>query len=387
MDKQISKIKFVTYVLGLILAVQLVGTAFYFRNSNVLFAANNRNIDSMIGEIGQLKDENRILSQRLESQKDLLNLNESTLTDVFQKVDTQLTDNQQLKKDIDAYKTQLENQKKLMSNLLDQKNEEIAAVKNEKDLIARQTTADDKIMTILFLGSNQKLTDSIIMITIDTEQKKISLLSIPRDLYVNGRKINEFYEFYGPEKTKEIIKQVTGLTVDKYVSFNFAAFTDLIDYLGGININVDKKIVDENYPTDALGKKTVVFDPGLQKMDGEKALEYARSRKSTNDFDRSLRQQKIVLAIKSELDAVGTLDNILFYVEAFKKIQQNVSTDLNIFEAIQIYDSYKDYPIFAGNILSDDNFLYASKSTTGQFILLPRDGNFQDFQSKLLDII
>ncbi len=394
MEKQIKKLKFFIYVLGLVLVIQIVGSALFFRNSNFLYTSSLRNINSLIGEVGQLKDENRILGQKIDYQKQIISLNDQALTDIFEQIDTKLSSQEELKTGIEDFKTELETEKQQLvaenqklSNLLDQKNTELEKTKNAQEITTEQDDLNDKIEAILFLGENQKLTDSIILITINPDKSKISLLSIPRDLYIHGRKINEYYEFYGIEKMEEIVKEVTGIKADKYVLFDFKTFTDFVDYLGGINVQIEKQLTDANYPTGGFGHKTVTFEPGIEAMNGERALEYARSRKSTSDFDRSLRQQKIILAIKNKLDSVDALEDVNFYLNAYKLVRENIETDLNVFEAIQTYQTYKNTQIFAGNILSNENFLYSSRSLTGQSILLPKEGDFLQFQQKILEII
>jgi LCP family protein required for cell wall assembly len=192
---------------------------------------------------------------------------------------------------------------------------------------------------------------------------------------------------FGADTTKDVIREITGIKVDKYVEFDFEAFTDIVDYLGGINVEVDKKLVDERYPTSDYGYKTVTFTPGIEKMNGERALEYARSRKSTNDFDRNLRQQKIILSLKNKIDGFNVIENIDFFLNAYNEVESHLQTDLNFLEGIQIYDQYRNYQINAGNILSSENYLYSSKSLTGQFILLPVKNTFLPFQQKLFEII
>jgi anionic cell wall polymer biosynthesis LytR-Cps2A-Psr (LCP) family protein len=122
-------------------------------------------------------------------------------------------------------------------------------------------------------------------------------------------------------------------------------------------------------------------------MDGARALEYARSRKSTSDFDRSLRQQKIIISLKEKIKSLNVMNNIQLYINAYQSLSANLDSDLNILDGIQMFEKYKNFQISAGNILDNQNFLYSSKSLTGQFILLPKDQSFQDFQQKILEII
>lgn len=393
-QKQISKLKISSYILGLILVIQVIGTVFYFRSSNVLHSVSLQKIDSLINEIGDLKNENQFLNQKLNERAEENQLNEETLQQLYLESSTQQQSQKELQKGLASYQDFLLGERKRLSdqtndlnNQLNQKDQQINTLEQTKENQKQFQDLNDKLYGVLLLGTNQRLTDSIQLAVVDTDKQKTTLVSIPRDLYYDGRKINEYYEFYGIEKISEIIQKITGVAVDKYVTFNFQSFQDLIDSIGGVDVDVEKKLVDNSYPTNNFGYKTVVFNPGLQKMNGQVALEYARSRHSTSDFDRSKRQQQIIIAIKQKLESLGILKNVEFYVTAFQSLQQNLKTDFNILEALQVFDQYKGYQLYAGNVLSNENFLYSSKSISGQSILLPKNGSFVDFQKKLLEII
>lgn len=382
------------YIIGLILGIQVIGTVLYFRFSNTIHATNFQKIDSLVNEIGDLKQQNQILNGKLIGQNQENQLNEATLKQIYLEVSSQQQTQKNLQNNLADYQTFLETERRRLSaqtndqsNQLNQKQQQVSNLEQQKQNQKAFSTLNKKLFTILFLGTNQKLTDTILLAVIDPDKEKTNLISIPRDLYYDGRKINEYYEFYGTDKISEVIQKITGLTVDKYVVFNFQSFRDLVNSIGGVDINVSEKIVDNQYPTENNGYKIVVFNPGLEKMDGNRALEYARSRKSTSDFDRSKRQQQIVVAMEQKLLSMGILKNVQFYVNAYQTIQSNLSTSFNLFEALQVFDQYKNYQLFAGNVLSNENFLYSSKSVTGQSILLPQKGNFLAFQQKLLEII
>ena len=394
MDKQISKLKFYSFLFGFILLVQIIGMVFFFRNSNTLHSASLKKIDSLINEVGTLKDENLQLNQSLDQQKDSNQLNEQTLRQLYLNVSTSKSTTEDLQKNLNNYKTFLEDERRKLAaqnnelnTQVTKQNQQINELKLSKENTKIFNDINAKTFSVLFLGENQKLTDTILLAVVNPEKQKTSLISIPRDLYYDGRKINEYYKFYGIEKTIEVIQKISGIKADKYIRFNFDSFTDLIDSIEGIDISIDQKLIDNSYPNGNLGYKTVVFNPGLEKMNGQRALEYARSRKSTSDFDRSLRQQKIIIAIKEKLNSLGIMKNIEFYITAFQSIQKNLDTNFNILEAIQNFDQYKDFQLSAGNILSNENFLYSAKSVSGQSILLPQKNTFLPFQQKLIEII
>jgi LCP family protein required for cell wall assembly len=94
-----------------------------------------------------------------------------------------------------------------------------------------------------------------------------------------------------------MLEQILGLKIDYYALVDFGGFKEVIDALGGITVDVPEAFSDSTYPTENNGYMTVSFTGGIQKMNGEKALQYARSRHTTSDFSRSLRQQIIIKAI------------------------------------------------------------------------------------------
>lgn len=375
-------------LLPLILILQAVGMAFFFRNSNQLHSASFKRIDGLITEVGELKEENLALQQEINQQKSqylkfVNNFENISRSNHQTKVDQEL----QYKEKLQQEKQQLLENNQALTNQLNEKQLLIQDLKKQDEIDSQFENLDEKIFAVLFLGENQKLTDSIILAVVNPEKAKTTLISIPRDLYVDGRKINEYFQKYGFEDTSKIIKKISGITPDKYIQFNFQAFSDLIDSIGGIDVFIDKDIKDNSYPTNNNGYKTVIFQKGLEKMSGERALEYARSRKSTSDFDRSLRQQKVIIALQEKLKSMDVMKNLNFYVAAFQSIQKNLETNISILEAIQQFDQYKNYNLSAGNIISNENFLYSAKSPTGQSILLPKDKAYTPLKERILEII
>lgn len=394
MDKQISKLKIYIFILGFAFIVQVFFSVLFYRHSNLLHSTSLSSIDSLISEVGDLKTENLLLDHELQSQNQLNEINQQFLQDIDNNLTSKLVSGSSIQDEFTQYKQTLETEtiklnteNSQLNNLLNAKDSELSHLKEKQQIQKQIVELDDKVMVFLLLGQNQKLTDTIVLVFINPEKKATTFVSIPRDLFVDGRKINEYATLFGPDKLESVLKDITGFQIDKYLEIDFTAFTETIDMIGGINIEIDQEIIDTNYPNGDLGYKRVVFKPGIEKMNGERALEYARSRKSTSDFDRSLRQQKVLIAIKNVLAKKSIINNVNFYIALFQKVEKNIDTDLNVFEALQYFDTYQENHIFAGNILSNENFLYSSKSVTGQSMLLPKNGDFKDFQRKLLEII
>ena len=158
-------------------------------------------------------------------------------------------------------------------------------------------------------------TDTIMVVTLDPDTRAAGILSIPRDLQLpipgHGQDRINTANVYGslgddpdggPALLKSTIETNFGIPIDGYLMVDFQAFERIVDTLGGIDVDVPKVLHDTRYPDpkpeDPYAYKTVHFEPGLQHMDGRRALQYARSRMSTSDFDRAKRQQLVLLAIR-----------------------------------------------------------------------------------------
>ena len=195
------------------------------------------------------------------------------------------------------------------------------------------------------------LTDTIILASINTETKLISMLSIPRDLYVeypwnnSNWKINWLYAKYKFENSSEeiwmdILKQkVTEITwekVDYFINLDFNWFTEIIDTIWWIEITIPSHFIDDQYPDWNWGYKTLVFKKWTWIFDWANALKYARSRHSTSDFDRSIRQQQVIKAIKEKLTWGYFFTSPWKIKELYEVFVNHVYTDLNLKTIVKI---------------------------------------------------
>ncbi len=252
------------------------------------------------------------------------------------------------------------------------------------------------ILLLGVAGKNKEgghLSDSIMLISINDSKPSVSILSFPRDLYVESkvgnRKINEVYaaaqykygEKKGLEITKQAIENFAGISIHYGAVVDFDIFKDGIDLLGGVDLFVPKEIIDPFYPNGKYGFETFVVRKGLQHFDGETALKYARSRKTTSDYDRAKRQQDIALAIRSKIEANGWAKNLGKLREFYDVFRRRVNTDLSLVEmsALAKIGSKIDYGDIISYVLNDDptksgGMLYAPAREfyNGQFVLLPR---------------
>ena len=213
-------------------------------------------------------------------------------------------------------------------------------------------------LNILLVGVDEQggafNTDTMITVSIDPQTNQVVMFQLPRDTVdvplppgpvrdyygaVYPGKINSFAAnsnradwFPGNTKThtrglnglKAILGNLYGLDIKYYVEVNFEGFRDVVDALGGVTINVQVPVLDDNFPDH--GRKLRLYIPaGIQHMDGAEALRYARSRKSTSDFERAARQQRVIVSLREQLDIGQALQNIDVLAAA---IGRSIKTDV-----------------------------------------------------------
>ncbi len=277
------------------------------------------------------------------------------------------------------------------------------------------------------------LTDTMMVAHIAPRAQKVTLISIPRDLWVplatDGKvernyKINAAYAIGmddrnypnkadkykgvagGGVMAKDIVSLVTGINVRYFVAVNFHAFTQSIDTLGGVDVRVSKQLNDTFYPitgkeNETCGKsedelkaleatlsgqpleeqftcrfETVKVDPGIVHMDGEMALKFARSRHAKSDgsdFARSERQKEVMLAAKEKVYSIGFLPKAIPFVQT---LAGSLQTDMNISVMQDFLSKSSEYRQFkvTSLSLSTNNVLKETYSNDRQYILAPTSG-------------
>lgn len=224
-------------------------------------------------------------------------------------------------------------------------------------------------ITVLFAGLDESKTrgtpalrtDALMLATFNQKQKSVKLLSIPRDTYVyipsKGRedKINHAYGKGGITSTIETVEELLDIPVDYYVKMNFDAFIDVVEALGGVDVNVTKHI-DEMDSKDR--HHAIQLEPGFQTLNGEEALAYARTRKIDSDIERGKRQQEIIKAI---ITKASSAQSVTKYGNVIEAVGENMETDLSFNDM----KSFIDY-VTAGTYLNVDTLtLEGSNSTIG----------------------
>lgn len=208
----------------------------------------------------------------------------------------------------------------------------------------------NKRVSFLLIGTDKRPgttsynSDSIIVASFDPETKIISMLSIPRDTRVtlsgSGSycKINAVPMLKGIDELEKQVTDLTGIKLDGYVLTNFDGFKDIIDTLGGITIDVEK---DMKYETGDKEDGVIDLKAGVQKLDGTKALQYARFRHdATADIGRTARQQKVLTAVGKEMLQPAT---ILKLPKLVPELLKAVETDLSLKELLKLAGAAKSF--------------------------------------------
>ncbi len=323
----------------------------------------NAQINTLVDEIGTISQKNFVLEQQVQSQEAVLQSFEndfSQLIEGLKKLNGGTTMFEDLFGDLEEAKLGL-------------------TLSSETDL----TAPEDSTFDVLILGTNGAHTDTIMVASVNEEDKKISLFSIPRDLYVNGRRINEYYTYYGVDQLERMVEVVTGKKMEKYVEVNLDGFVAVVDLLGGVDVYVEKAIKDSTYPNKKGGYTPYSIEVGNYHMTGEEALKYARSRHSSSDFDRAARQQKILTAVRGRLEEMSGDYDMKELAELFKTAMTSVRTDVALLDLMSYYYDYKSYDLRSGLVLSTSNYLYSLINESGAYILLPKTGNYKEIQEAI----
>lgn len=243
--------------------------------------------------------------------------------------------------------------------------------------------------------SGPYLTDTIMIASFKPSSKEAAIFSLPRDMIVpidnyNYRKINSVYTIGqnngvgGGELVKQVISDTFDIPIHYFAAVDFNGFIEMIDAIDGVEVDVERAFVDNQFPTYDEKWQTVSFQAGLQTMDGITALRYARSRHGNNgegsDFARIKRQQKIIVAAKDKLTSFNTLINPAKITSLFSLFTKYTSTDIEPWEAVKLVHMSKELntqKIVTQSI--DDRpggYLKSGISIDGAYILQPVTGNF-----------
>ena len=204
---------------------------------------------------------------------------------------------------------------------------------NEELSISSETEEKSKkenITNILLLGidNEENASDAMIIFSLDKDTNTAKLTSIMRDLSVDlgpnaeKHKINYAYNVGGVEESVKVVNREFDLDINKYVKVSFDGLVDVIDYIGGININI----------TESERKIIGASKSGNVTLNGKQALAYSRIRKIDNDYQRTSRQRKVLMAIFNKAKSIS----VSSYPKAISDLSSNVETNLSTFELLDL---------------------------------------------------
>ena len=232
------------------------------------------------------------------------------------------------------------------SNALETKpdtEKKLEAVIQEEGLIK----AKDKT-TVLIMGVDERIddvgrSDTMMIATLDPKTDRAALLSIPRDTRVKIKnrgydKINAAFAYGGEKLAENTVESFLGIDIDHYVIVNTNAFVRLIDAIGGIDINVSKRMYYED-PWDDNGGLVIDLYPGEQHMDGATAVTYVRYRDDEGDIGRVKRQQEFIAACVDKITSPSIITKIPAII---REVMDAVQTDLSFRQILELAGAMKD---------------------------------------------
>lgn len=257
--------------------------------------------------------------------------------------------------------------------------------------------------TFLLVGAHADMTDTIILATVNEVKNTCSLISIPRDIFFRGRKINSTYMRLGSKQFVDDVSSLTGLKIEKYLIVDMFAFIDVVNILGGIDITLTEDLIDPTYRIkDGSTWSTLYYAAGRYHFNGIEALRVARSRHFTSDFGRAQRQQLIVASIKERISTLGVTDIGKLY-NLIGVLLKYVETDASPFELVNYFLKFSNCKIESQIVLDTDNILYHTYTNLkhldlseeevdetfdkGAYILLPKDDDWDGLRMFIQDVL
>lgn len=273
---------------------------------------------------------------------------------------------------------------------------------------------DSNRINILLLGMGGKnhqggyLTDTIILASLEPSTKKISLLSIPRDMTIpmegmGWRKINNVNAFAETDKkgsgglaVSQAIGDAFDIPIDYYIRLDFQGFINIINELGELEVNVENTLDDPSYPI--MGNEKVepyenryehlYLKAGKQKMDGELALKFARSRHGLggegSDFARAKRQQIIIESVKNKLLSKWIIFKPKIISNIINEFNEHLNSNLKIWEIVKLWNMFKNTSKenITNKVLdnSHNGLLVNMITEEGAYVLYPKSGDFNEIQ-------
>lgn len=246
------------------------------------------------------------------------------------------------------------------------------------------------VINILLIGQDRRegesraRSDTMILVSVNTERKSISLVSLMRDLYVqipgySDNRINAAYQWGGMELLDETVLENFGVEVDGNVEADFEQFETIIDILGGVDVEMSKG--EAEYMKYVMDSGDV--QEGENHLSGKQALDFARMRGLDDDFHRTERQRRLLTRLAEKLQSASVQQ----LLDLVNEVLPHVSTDMSSTQmlgyaasAIQVYLSGAE--IATGRIPAES--MYSDAEIRGMQVLVPNLEKCQSYLSELI---
>ncbi|MBT5346981.1 LCP family protein [bacterium] len=246
------------------------------------------------------------------------------------------------------------------------------------------------------------LTDSLILASVNPSKEHIILTSIPRDIFIESenftnQRVNSIYANHqklghdvAMGHLSDSLELLLGQEIHYSIMVDFNAVIDTINILDGIQIYNPETIYDPFYPGPNFSYQTFTLPPGYQNLDGDTALKFIRSRKTSSDFARSKRQQQVLIAIKEKATSLNLFAKPNKIIDIIAAVDKNIQTDLNKTQILSLAQKFKDinYRKFTNLVLNDNpntegSFIYSPPLSeyNNAYVLVPLDESNQEIKT------
>ncbi len=256
----------------------------------------------------------------------------------------------------------------------------------------------NEVFSLLLLGIDRRSKDEVgfrsdimVLMTINPNQKKVVMTSVPRDLWINGSRINAIMTGGGWEAMQSAFQSVTGQKPIAFIQCDFEDLVWLVDAMGGVEIELENGFTDEEYPEDTTKTyMTVSFEKGVQKVDGKSALVLSRSRHGNNgegsDFKRMQRQHKILKAMPEAILSSNSIFNPMNLPKFYQTVTEHLVTNLSLSDVKLLWDFYnirKEYKI--ESLFIDSNYLINPPMSEygGAWVLIAPNNNYSKIHTDI----
>lgn len=262
---------------------------------------------------------------------------------------------------------------------------------NDQIAIQNRSLEEEEPFAALILGvdlgsENQQRTDTIMLATVNPEEESVKLVSLPRDLPVTlesgfTEKINAMYQVGGTELVRDVVEDMFDIPISFHAIMDFQGLIELVDAVGGITVDSDLSftVQDSNENSDAIK-----IEKGMQDLNGEEALGYARMRKQDprGDFGRQERQQEVIQSVADELLSLNAVTN---FTRILNSVAPYMSTDATSEQMLLIASNYLSAArnIESLSIEGENSRMYFPHYGHSVYVYEPYDESIEEVSTEL----